>query len=388
MDKVAMERFLEVTQAQELKVYDFDEEKLKDCVSFSLNDLVALGAAFKALSSAVCSVVSGSDVTEGLYEAVMPVAGEFAKNHGAAVAGIVKDNAVLGKTVLKTVRSASSGSMFMALTILANNKIMKDISKTQREILGFLEMDKQSQLRGDLIILSDIISDYQHNWDNEGYSNNREMQIIDIKRNAEHNILFYRSMIEKRIQSQPALHMDTANLISFIRTEFKYYKLSVYLYAFASFLDVLLIGNFESSYLNSVVYKIERYAQDYELFYKRCVHEAENYASNSIKSRALKSVARMGKFVGRQLSKIPELEDMIKLDDKLVTGSEKVEEYNNKSIDKAIAQFDFVDDCGINVFADKIRLFDKIHNTQLHIVFSNDRIYLPFEKADAESENV
>ena len=96
----------------------------------------------------------------------------------------------------------------------------------------------------------------------------------------------------------------------------------------------------------------------------------------------------MGKFVGRQLSKIPELEDMIKLDDKLVTGSDKVEEYNKKSIDKAIAQFDFVDDCGINVFADKIRLFDKIHNTQLHIVFSNDRIYLPFEKADAESENV
>lgn len=388
MDKVAMERFLEVTQAREFKVCDFDEEELKGCMSFSLNDLVALGVAFKALSSAVCSVVSSSDASEGLYEAVLPVAGEFAKNHGAAIAGVVKDNAVLGKTMLKTIRSASSGSMFMALTILANNKMMKDISKTQREILGFLEMDKQSQLRGDLIILSDIIGDYQHNWDNEGYSNNREMQIIDIKRNAEHNILFYRSMIEKKFQNQPTLHIDTSNLIGFMRTDFKYYKLSVYLYAFASFLDVLLIGNFDSSYLNSVVYKIERYAQEYELFYKRCMHEAENYASKSVKSRALKGIARMGKFVGRQLSKIPELEDMIKLDDKLTSTSDKVEEYNRKSIDKAMAQFDFVDDCGINVFADKIRLFDKIHNNELHIVFSNDRIYLPFEKSDAESENV
>ncbi len=385
MDKVAMERFLEITQAQELNVCDFDEEELNNCMSFSLNDLVALGVAFKALSSAVCSVVSGGDMTEGLYEAVLPAAGDFAKNHGAAVAGLAKNGAVVGKTVLKSVRNSSSGlssgSMFMALTILANNKIMKDISKTQQEILGFLEMDKQSQLKGDLVVLSDIISDYQHNWDNESYSNNREMQILDIKRNAEHNILFYRSMIEKRFQNQPALHMDTNNLISFMRTEFKYYKLSVYLYAFASFLDVLLIGNFESSYLNSVVYKIEKYSQEYEAFSKRCMQEAQNYASNSIKSRALKGMARMGKFVGKQLSKIPELEDLVKLDDKLIVTSDKVEQYNKNSIDKAIAQFDTVDDCGISVFADKIRLFDRIHNNPLHIVFSSDRIYLPFEKA-------
>ena len=71
-------------------------------------------------------------------------------------------------------RNASTISMmFMALAIMAVNKSLKEVAQNQKAILTFLEVDKQTKLKGDLIVLSDILADYHLNWDNRQYCSSR-----------------------------------------------------------------------------------------------------------------------------------------------------------------------------------------------------------------------
>ena len=388
MDKKTVKNFLAATNAETLSVCDFDEKQLDNCTAFTLGELASLGAVFSTLPTAFSSVTQASKGTRVLYEATFPVAGKLAQAkdgsgflgtiiNGKGIAGQARFNPV---TVGNTAQVASSAAtMFMAVAIMAINKALKDISETQKDIISFLEIDKQSQLKGDLIVLTDIIADYQHNWNNDQYRQNREMQVLDIRRSAEQNILFYREMIEKKLSKQTFVNFDTSTMLSKMQSKFRYYKLSVYLYAFSSFLDVMLLENFDSAYLNSIVEKIEKYSAEYDDFLDKSLEKIVSYAGASVQSRALQGVAIAGKFVGKQLGKIPDKYNKMKIDDKMISGSDKIDEFNRKIIEIAMVDFTAVEDSGIALFADKIRQFDIMHNKQLRILFDGENLYLPTE---------
>lgn len=386
MDRKTIKNFLAVTNAETLSICDFEYKQLDNCTSFTFGELASLGAVFGNFPNAFSSVVQATKGPKVLYEATFPVAGKLAqaKDGRGFLGTILGKSGIVGQarfnpvTVGTTAQVASStATMFMAVAIMAINKSLKEISKTQKDIISFLEIDKQSQLKGDLIVLTDIISDYQHNWNNDKYRNNREIQVLDIRRSSEQNILFYREMIDKTLSKQSFISFDISKILSKIQAEFRNYKLSVYLYAFSSFLDIILLENFDSDYLKSIVEKIEKYSAEYDEFFEKSSEKIESYVDSSIKSRALQGVAIAGKFVGKQLSKIPDKDNKMKLDDKLIAGSEKMNTLSKKSFKKTMENFTVVEDSEIALFADKIRQFDIMHNQQFKIIFDGEKIYLP-----------
>ena len=50
---------------------------------------------------------------------------------------------------------------------------------------------------------------------------------------------------------------------------FKEYQLSLYLHSFSSFLEVMLLGNFDKDYIESVKSKIDEYILKYKELYTR-----------------------------------------------------------------------------------------------------------------------
>ena len=385
MNKLAIKKdFLQLTQANDLVVKDIDSLVPAECITFPLTDLASLGTVFSSLPTAFSSVAQAAGNGKVLYEATFPVAGKLAeaKDGSGFLGAIVGKKGVVGQArfhEVKGVAEAAGGAsmMFMALAIMAINKSLKDISENQKEIISFLEVDKQTQLKGDLIILSDIIEDYQHNWDNSQYRSNREMQVLDIKRSAEQNILFYREMIEKKLGKQAFVHLDTTKTLNETQSKFRYYKLALYLYAFSSFLDIMLLENFNSAYLDSVVSKIKRYSLGYEQFFEKSLESVERYVSSSLQARALQGLAIAGKFAGEQIARIPDKENKIKIDDKLISESGKLDKFNAEAIARTVSSFTAVEDSGIQMFSDKIVLINRIHNEPLRIMFDGENIYLP-----------
>lgn len=385
MNKLAIKKdFLQLTQANDLVVKNIDSLAPSECVTFPLADLASLGTVFSSLPTAFSSVAQAAGNGKVLYEATFPVAGKLAeaKDGSGFLGAIVGKKGVVGQARFHEVKGAAEAAggasmMFMALAIMAINKSLKDISENQKEIISFLEVDKQTQLKGDLIILSDIIEDYQHNWNNSQYRSNREMQVLDIKRSAEQNILFYREMIEKKLGKQAFVHLDTTKTLNETQSKFRYYKLALYLYAFASFLDIMLLENFDSAYLESVVSKIKRYSLEYDQFFEKSLESVERYVSSSLQARALQGLAIAGKFAGEQIARIPDKENKIKIDDKLISESGKLDKFNAEAIARTVSSFTAVEDSGIQMFSDKIVLINRIHNEPLRIMFDGENIYLP-----------
>ncbi len=370
--------FLRLTQADTLVVKNFDSFLPSEYVSFPLGELSSLGTLFSSLPKAFSTVEKGKT----LYEATFPVAGNLAKaKDGSGLLGtIINDKGIAGQArfhEVKTIASVADPTlMFMALTLMTINKSLSDISETQKEIFSFLELDKETKLKGNLIILSEIIEDYQHNWNNNQYRTNREMQVLDIKREAEQNILFYRETIERKFNKKSLIHLDTAKFLNEIQSKFKYCKLSLYLYAFSSFLDILLLENFDSVYLSSVTEKIKMYSSEYDEFFSKTLQNIENYAASSLQSRALQGLSIAGKFAGEQISKIPDKDNRIKIDDKLLSSSTKLENINSQSIEKTLKSFTSVEDSGIELFIEKIGFINKTYNEPIRIVFDNQNLHL------------
>lgn len=376
--------FLQLTQADTLVVKDVNSFLPDEYVSFPLGELSSLGALFSSLPAAFSSLAQTNNSGKVLYLATFPVAGKLAaaKDGSGLLGTIVNENGVAGQArfhEVKDLAKATSGVsiMFMALAIMTINRSIKNISENQKEIISFLEIEKQTQLKGDLIILSEIIEDYQHNWNNIQYRTNREMQVLDIKRSAEQNILFYRETVEKKFAKRSFVHLDTAKELNSIQLKFRYYKLSLYLYAFASFLDILLLENFETTYLDSVVKKIKNYSLEYDAFYQKSLVSVEQYASSSLQSRILQGLAIAGEFAGKQISKIPDKDNEIKIDDKLISGSSKLNTIKAEAINRTMVSFSSVEDSGIQMFCDKISLIDKMYNEPLRITFDDEKIYIP-----------
>ena len=156
---------MEVLNADSLKVMNFDDVITKDSISFPLADLAALGASFSSIASIIA--LTGKGASDGkLYKAFLTTPGTLAKKDGMNLGAVQKGKGVVSQSRFKEVgtaaKTASSASMIcMAIAIMAINQSLKNISENQKNILTFLETDKQTQLKGDLLILSEIINDYQ-----------------------------------------------------------------------------------------------------------------------------------------------------------------------------------------------------------------------------------
>ena len=352
-------------------------------ITYTLDDIMSLGGTLSSVASALSAVHIPGTAGKTLYEVTFPAAGKLmkAKDGSGFLGGIVNSKGkIVRQARLNPVKGSpvtvSGPAIFLALAVLSVKATVKKIDQGMKEILAFLEVEKQTELKGDLAVLADTLSDYAHNWDNVQFISNRETQVMNIKRGSEQNILFYREMIDRIFEKKKIVHLDTAKTLNSAREKMSYYKLALYLYAFSSFLDVILLGNYDKEYVDSVKERIGRHSREYETFYEQTIEKAKGFIGTSVQARTLQGLSIAGKFAGKQISKIPDKQNKIRLDEKLISGGEKLQVTGEKSIDDAIAQFETVCDSDIVVFIDKLDLMKKLYNEPVKLLFDEDNIYI------------
>ena len=60
-------------------------------------------------------------------------------------------------------------TMLMAVALFSIEKKLDSIAEMQKQILTFLEIEKESEIEADVETLVSMISKYKYNWDNEHY---------------------------------------------------------------------------------------------------------------------------------------------------------------------------------------------------------------------------
>ena len=73
--------------------------------------------------------------------------------------------------------------------------------------------------------------------------------------------MLYRDQIAKKLKKRTVIHSDQSvkETLKKLEAQFKDYQLALYLYSYATFLEVMLLGNFGKGYLDSVEQRITEY---------------------------------------------------------------------------------------------------------------------------------
>jgi len=265
----------------------------------------------------------------------------------------------------------------MAVALAGIEKKLDDIKEVQEDILEFLQLQEKAKLKGNLEVLTEVMNNYKHNWNNEKYKNNKHILVQEIKRDSEQSMIFHRDRIKKKLEKESFIHSDqeVKKKVNALVSEMKDYQLALYLYSFSEFLEVMLLENFDSKYLDNVIKKNEEYSYDYRLFYTDLYNKIEKSSNSSIESVVLTGVAGLNKIVGKTISKVPVLGNT-KIDETIVGSAEKIEKFNKKRGDNTVSQLNSIQSSVVTPFVNNLKMLDVIYNQPAELLFDSNNLYL------------
>ena len=352
-------------------------------ISYPLGSLASLASAASGLGGVFASLSQFGAKSGNLFRVTFE--GGLAKAKGQGIGayrgftqganGRITSHAVLRPAEAESVTklASSASSVFLAIAIFAINQTLGQVLNAQKDIINFLEVDKQAKLKSELIFLTDVMKDYQYNKDNPNYITNREQQVAEIKRDAEQNIIFYKERINQKFVSQPLFHINTEKVANDVQTQFKLYQLSLYLYAYASFLDIMLLENFQEDYLNGVESKITDYKNEFDEFYQATCDKMDRFVRTSVQSTLMKGVSIASNKVGDVADKTNRLGKLAK---SLHTGGNKLHDFNEDINKKTISIFFENNDSGIDIFQTNIHQINVLSNRPVEMVFAGESLYV------------
>ena len=345
----------------------------------SLTSLATMGVAFQPLSNAL-QKIAGSETTTSICKVTIPKGTKLAKfKDGSGSLGTVlsQNNDLVGQARINPM-AFDPTTLLVAATLASIDNKLNTIQELQKEILDFLLQKERSDLKGDLNFLTDILNNYKYNWDNDKYKTNNHIKVLDIKQEAERKIDLYIAQLGQLLKKKSGLFhsdLEVKKQLSKIQTMLKDYQLALYLFSFSSYLEVMLLENYDANYLEKIIAKIEKYGTVYQDLCKRGYDRLESAAKTSIESNLLKGLAGANKFAGKAIAKVPVISKS-QIDETLIGTGDKIDEFGAGRIQKAMDRLLVNQESYITMFVDNITTVKVLYNKPAELIIDKDTLYI------------
>lgn len=347
-------------------------------IKLPIEELESFGIAFQPLVTALQSLTTGQGGS-GIYYVNTGGKTMFNyKNSFKFLGSLKNENGSVGGGQAQLTQIPCDPTMICVGVALATvEKKLDAIQEIQEEMMDFLTLKEKSEMRGNLIFLSDMLSNYKYNWDNEQYIKSNYNKVLDIKCSMEGKILLYREQITSKIEKQATLHSDkdVKKQLSSIIDEFTEYQLAIYLFSFASLLDVMLLENYNKDYLTGIENKISDYSLAYKELYTDSYNKLDGFANSSIESNLLGALANANTATGKAFSKVP-LFNKIQLGEKIIESGEKIDEFKKNRYDNAVISLAEKQNSNVKPFVEQISMINTMYNEPLQICFDKENLYI------------
>lgn len=280
-------------------------------------------------------------------------------------------------TTSTAVMPIDPATMMMAVALFAIEQQLKGIEEKQKQILSFLEIEKESETEADVEILSKMITTYKHNWNNEHFIASNHKRVLDIQRTARKNMLSYKKKVAELLDSKKLIvaQAKVKSTLSDLQKKFKYYRLSLYTFSMASVVEIMLSGNFKEAYIADVKTEIKKFSLEYRDLFTECSMYLEKMASGSVEANVMKGIGVASKAVGKFIGSIPVVKEG-QVDEFLQDGGAHLKE-NAQDMQKNILEsFATLHNPGTGVFMEKMEDMIQIYNHTDRICFDDKNIYL------------
>lgn len=345
-----------------------------------ISRLTALGTGFEPVVSAIQHVLSNGKAVSGYYKVTIPKGTHLAKfkNEASYLATALKDG---GETLVGQARLnplvCNPTMLFVAATLAGIDKKLESIMETQQEMLDFIVQKEKSELKGDLDFLTDVFNNYKFNWNNDKFKASNHIKVLDIRQSSGRKIDFYREQIKKRLSKKLLLHgdRDVKQLLDQIQDDFKDYQLSLYLFGFAYFLEIILQENFNKEYLESISAKIDLLDQQYQELYTNAFAELEARSKSSIQSRVLGGLSIVNKVAGETIAKIPVISNS-QIDETLIETGQKISAFDEKRSERTMSILLDRESSFIRPFVEQIDNINFVYNNPMTLIFNDENLFL------------
>jgi hypothetical protein len=362
------------------------------CTSLSIPiaQLSTLGAGVSSLIPALRTVTQTTTISaQGLYQLANAGVGDVlkvAKNgnfwgamktaDGASKMAQLQAAGSITETT-KAIAAISPATMMMAVALFSIEQELGNIAEMEKQIISFLEIEKEAEIEADVKTLSNITVQYKYTWDNERFVASNHKLVLDIQRTARKNMIAF--------QKKVAEALDTKNLIvaqnmvnttlSDLLKKFKYYRLSLFTFSMASLLEIMLSGNFKEEYTSGIKDVIETYAIAYRDLYGKSSEYIEKLSHASVETNLLKGIGLASDAVGKFIGKIP-LVEKGSVDEFLQDSGAHLKKSATSMERSAVGAFAGISNPGTRIFVDKINNMVQIYNHTEGIYFDDKMIYL------------
>ncbi len=362
----------------------------KQVRSVPIASLASLGGSAASLSPALRTVTETTTVNaKGLYMLANESVGDTLK--------LAKDGnfwgafkTAEGKSKFAKLQSAGPlsasstttipvdpATMMMAVALYSIEKKLGNIEEMQKQILSFLEIEKESEIEADVQMLTNLIRNYKSNWDNEHFVASNHKLMIDIKRTALKHMNSYQKNT-KAVLAKKILLVDQNKMKSIsaeLKKKIEYYRLSLYTYSMASLLEIMLSGNFKEEYITGIKAEIEKYAAEYRLVFDESSRYLEKLGSDAIDANLLGGIGTAGKKMGDLIGAIPVVKKG-PVDEFLQDNGKKLEKKASYQKSKAVHDFAALGNPQTGVLTEKMQDMIDIYNHTEQICFDRENIYL------------
>lgn len=378
------ESLLQMITMAQIPPLEIDNEINEQTYSkLPLSRVTALGTGLEPLVAAVQQITSGGQAVSGFYKVTIPAGthlAKFKKETDFLGTALSNSNNIIESQARLTPLVCNPAMLFAAATLASIDKKLDAIQESQKEMMDFLVQKEKSSLKGDLDFLTDVFNNFKYNWNSDKYKSANHVKVLDIRQESGRRIDFYREQIKRHLGKKALLHSDrdVRKQLEQIQDELKDYQLSLYLYGFAYFLEVLLQENYDAAYLSAISEKIDSLSLQYRELYSTAYSMLEERTKSSLQAKMLSGLSAANKFAGETIAKIPVISKS-QLDENLIEAGQKLGGLGEKREKDTMQQLVARQSSDVRLFIEQIDAVNRIYNGQMTLIFNKDTLYLGSE---------
>ena len=165
------------------------------------------------------------------------------------------------------------------------------------------------------------------------------------------------------------------------------FQRALYVYSFASFLEVMLLGNFDQDYLTNVMEEIKQRSREYREFYKQSKKKLKEIVDTAIQDKALHVISKAGGFLGNAIEKT-RLGDKTPIDEYLKANGAKIGKHLDAQHGKALESLERIHNDSVSPFLQNLSSVNKIYNSSYDVVIGKGEIrLLPLRAENPNPDN-
>lgn len=362
----------------------------KTAMTMPIAQLATLGAGVASLLPAFRTVTQTTTVAaDGLYRLANAGVGDalkVAKNGNFWGAFKTADGASkfaqlqAARTTTatsSTVMPIDPATLMMAVALFSIEQKLGSIADMQKQMLSFLAIEQEAEIEADIETLSAMITKYKHNWDNEHFIASNHKLVLDIQRTARKHLNAYQKQVAEAISSKKLFVSQSKvnEALTDLLRKFKYYRLTMYTFSMASFIEIMLSGDFKEENIRLVKDEIEKMSATYRDLFGECSMYLERLSDSSVETNVLKGLGAASKAVGKFIDGIPKIREG-QVDEFLLESGAKIQGNAHSIERKVIEAFAEISNPGVWVFVEKLNDMIQIYGRTTGICFDDKEIYL------------